>query len=669
MKSKRSMSVEHLPRPGTRLGRYPEKPESVANPLERAFHQALHRLTPTAALRKRRWRHLIEQVDQYNTELREINDTRITEIAQQIRLGLSGTGLTDALTACAFALIREAAERRLGLRPVDVQLIGGWIMLQGALVEMQTGEGKTLTATLPAATAALAGTPVHIVTVNDYLVRRDAEMMRPLYEALGLTVGMITEEMDFESRRAAYACDITYCTSNQLVFDYLKDRLELGNRRNRFHLQLEALYSDQPRLKRLLLRGLCFAIVDEADSVLIDEARTPLILSASSAQKGQEQIYNEALQMAHDLVAGRDFRIRQKERTVELTDRGRVRFAELSVPLGGLWNGERRRDQLIRQALMAQHLFTRDRHYLVHQGKVQIIDEHTSRILADRAWEHGLQQMIETKEGCELTARRETLARISYQRFFRRYWRLAGMSGTAREVSAELRSVYDLAVVPVPTHRPVNRTQQQDRVFYTAQDKWHAIVESVSDLHQRKRAVLIGTRSVADSEHLSRRLNDVGLPHQILNARHAHREVEIIANAGQPGQITVVTNMAGRGTDIRLTAEVVEAGGLHVIASECHLARRIDRQLAGRSARQGEPGSYAAFLSLEDELATLFFGRLVARGLTRLGGSRPVPHWLAKLLIALPQRLAEARHRRRRRALMKLEDQHRELLAFTGKLE
>ena len=511
---------------------------------------------------------------------------------------------------------------------------------------------------------------MHIVTVNDFLVMRDAAWMRPLYTFLGLSVGTITEGMSPEARRAAYACDITYCTNKQLVFDYLKDRLMLGQEARHLHLQIEGLHAEYPRTSRLLLRGLCFVIVDEADSVLVDEARTPLIISNVGDTAHEKQIYIDAVTIARQLSSGIDFSIRPRERQVELTDRGKRQAAELCEPYGGVWMGPRRREELLRSALSALYLFQRDKHYLVRGDKIQIIDEYTGRVMADRSWERGLHQMIEAKEGCPIMGQQETLARISYQRFFRRYLRVSGMTGTAREVARELWAVYRLPVVTIPTNRPVRRRHIPDEVYATADAKWSAIVDTISRLHAQGRPVLVGTPSVSASEKLSQLLKEASLPHRVLNARQDQEEAEVIATAGMRGGITVATNMAGRGTDIRLAPEVAALGGLHVLATERHDARRIDRQLFGRGGRQGDPGSFQAIVSLEDQIVHEHLGGYAAR-LCKLICRKDglVPGRVGPLLMALAQRGAERRHARTRRDLLRIDDHLSDLLAFTGRPE
>ena len=602
--------------------------------------------------------------------VRGVADWRLRELAASLRAPLQHDGFRDELVAHTFAIVREAAWRTVGQRHRDAQLVGGSVLLDGQIAEMETGEGKTLTATLPACAAALVGIPVHVVTVNDYLARRDAEWMAPIYQALGLSVGVVVHGMDADARRAAYACDVTYCTNKELGFDYLRDRLLLGDRAARLQLQLERLDREDARAGRLVLRGLHYAIVDEADSVLVDEARTPLVISGATDDDTGRHVYQHALALADRLDIGDHFRIDAPHRQVILTARGQQRVEELARPLGGVWTGRLRREDLVRQALTARHLFRRDAHYLVGaDGRIAIVDEFTGRLMADRSWEAGLHQLIEVKEGRAPTSTPLTLARISYQRFFRRYLRLAGMTATAREVAAELWDVYRLAVVRVPPHRPVRRQALPDRMFARAADRWSGVVRRVADVHRTGRPVLIGTRSVAASEQLSRLLSAAGLRHQLLNARQDAHEAQLIAEAGQRNQITVATNMAGRGTDIRLGPGVADAGGLHVIATERHEARRIDRQLAGRGGRQGDPGTFEAIISLDDELMSSHArtAQRVAAAFVRPDGSVPRP--LARLVVRRAQRAAERRHARARRDLVRMDDHLDTALAFSAPLE
>jgi len=608
------------------------------------------------------WRPIVKAVAAQGEALGFPIDREIRAIADDLRFRLRTEGFREDLIARSFALVREVARRTIGERHFDVQLIGGRVLLSGMVAEMEAGEGKTLAATLPACTTALAGVPVHIITVNDYLAARDAEWMGPIYRALGLSVGVITHGMDPAARREAYACDVTYCTNKEVVFDYLKDRIVLRGGPSRTHLLLERLSAERPRSHQLLLRGLYYAIVDEADSVLVDEARTPLIISGGADYSLEQRTYETALALAHQVELGRDFVIESPDRFIRLTPKGEAYLAEMARTLGGLWLGRHRREELVRQALTALYLFIRDKHYLVRDGKVQIVDEYTGRVMADRSWEHGLHQLIEAKEGAELTRRQDSLARISYQRFFRRYLRIAGMTGTAREVAGELWSVYGLAVVSIPPNRPLNRWHRRDHLHPTAEAKWQAVVERIAGLHERGRPILVGTRSVAASEHLSGLLMDARLPHQVLNARQDQEEAEIIARAGEQGRITVATNMAGRGTDIRLKPGVADLGGLHVIATERHDARRIDRQLFGRCGRQGDQGSYEAIVSFEDELVTAYGSRLWRW----FGVALP---WLGRLVFRRAQRAAERLHSRMRRDLLKMDEHLDTALAFSGRRE
>jgi preprotein translocase subunit SecA len=651
------MSSVALPIP---RGAYAEREEPHEGWLDRAGRRLVSEAVRRWRGRPGRWEAIAGRVERAGRPLAEVSDRRLREVAAELRASLRAEGLREDLVARAFALVREAAARTIGERPYDVQVIGGRVLLAGMVAEMETGEGKTLTATLPACAAALAGIPVHVITVNDYLASRDAAWMGPIYRALGLSVGVIVHGLDPQARRAAYACDVTYGTNKEVAFDYLKDRIALRDQPSRLRLQLERLRGDGARTRRLLLRGLHFAIVDEADSVLVDEARTPLIISGGGEGASEERMYETALALARRLELGRHVVIEGAQRTIRYTAAGEAHLAEMARPLGGLWQARHRREELVRQALTALHLFERDRHYIVQDGKVAIVDEFTGRLMPDRSWEHGLHQLIEAKEAVPLTNPHDALARISYQRFFRRYLRLAGMTGTAREVAGELWAVYELAVVSIRPNRPLRRRALPDRIYRTAGARWEAVADRIAEVHRAGRPVLVGTRSVAASEHLSAILAARNLDHQVLNARQDREEAAIIARAGQPGQITVATNMAGRGTDIRLGPGVAERGGLHVIATERHEAGRIDRQLFGRCGRQGDPGSHEAIISLEDELLVIYGGRL-GRWLGRLG--------LGRLAVRRAQRTAERLHARMRRDLLKADEQLDTALAFSGRRE
>ena len=612
------------------------------------------------------------EVERLAGAISDLSDAALLEAAGDLRRRLIRGGLTRDNKIRAFALTREACARQLGLRHYRVQLIGGAVMLDRCLAEMETGEGKTITALLPAAAFALAGRPVHVVTVNDYLAERDAAQLRPVYEALGLTVGLVAHDQKPDERRAAYAADVTYCTNKDLVFDYLRDRLALGRHRGLARQMVQGLTAASLG-GPLLLRGLHVAIVDEADSVLIDEARTPLILAGTdnNGQAQSDALFGEALDLARSLEPGAHWRLIPRERNAELTPEGQQELARRTAGWPGLWIARRAREELAERALAALHLFHRDTQYIIADGKVQIVDEFTGRVMPDRTWESGLHQMIEAKENLEITGRKVTLARITFQRFFRRYHHLTGMTGTAMEVAGELAGVYRLGVARVPVNRPSRRRAMGRHLFVAADSKWAAIVASARASIAAGQSVLIGTRSVETSEHVSALLTEAGLAHTVLNARQDRSEAEIVAAAGQPNRITVATNMAGRGTDIRLSRPVRDAGGLHVILTEYHEARRIDRQLIGRGGRQGDPGGFECFASLDDEVLARFGGPVLRRLACRVArGSPPrVPAPLAAPMVRHAQSEAGRLNARTRRETLVNDLRLDTMLAFAGQRE
>jgi preprotein translocase subunit SecA len=620
-------------------------------------------------LRRRRLASFVAVVEAAGRELHRLSDPELRDAALGLRPRLLREGLNGNAAAEAFALAGEATTRQLGLRHHHVQRLGAAVMLSRSVAEMETGEGKTITALLTAATLALAGRPVHVLTVNEYLAQRDAEHLRSIYEALDLTVGLLEHGQPPSVRQAAYDCDVVYGTGKDVVFDYLRDRLALGTRRGRSRRIMAALTGGSPQ-RSLLLNGLFAAVVDEADSMLVDEARTPLILSGPSDAEAERVLFATALMMAESLQIGRDFQVLPRERMLALTEHGRDRLAGLADSKGGLWALRRAREELAEQALTALYFYHRDRHYIVAEGKVQIVDEFTGRVMPDREWENGLHQLIAAKEGCEITGRRQTIARITYQRFFRRYGHLCGMTGTAMEVATELRSVYDLKVVRVPTHRPSLRHDCGRVLFRHADDRWKAVVAAAAKVSAAGRAVLIGTRSVEASEYLAGQLRAAGLTPTILNARQDQEEAETIAGAGRPGRITVATNMAGRGTDIRLDQATRAAGGLHVILTEYHESGRIDRQLFGRGARQGDPGSFEAIVALDDELLHRFLPaqlqRMAARAITNGG---VVPGWLTWSVIRIAQRVASQQNAAIRQETLRSDQRLEAGLAFAGRKE
>ncbi|WGD30999.1 prepilin peptidase [Ancylobacter sp. WKF20] len=572
--------------------------------------------------------------------------------------------------AATFALVREVSGRTLGMKHHDVQLMGGFALMSGMVAEMNTGEGKTLTATLAAVTAALAGKPVHVVTVNDYLARRDAEKLAPIFGFFGLSVGVVAAGMEREARRAAYACDVTYCTNKELAFDHLKDRLVLagagGNLRRKMRFAGMGTGGDAPG-RDLLLRGLHVAIVDEADSVLIDEARTPLILSGEVESAAEAELLRQALAVAQALRAGHDYVLVAHQSRIDLTEVGRKRLDGEAAARGGLWLNQVLREDVVVKALTALHVMLRGEQYIVRDGKVEIVDEYTGRIMAERFWSDGLHQLVELKEGVSLSPRRRTLARMTYQRLFRRYEHLCGMSGTVAEVAGELWEVYGLRIARIPTHKPPRRKLVTDVILPRSQERWRTVAQIAARFQRQQVPLLIGTRSVAASLEASHHLSEAGVVHQVLNATDEAAEVSIVEKAGHAGQVTVATNMAGRGTDIPLGPGVAQRGGLLVLMTERHDSARVDRQLAGRTARQGDPGVFVAVLSLEDKLLAdcpLLSVRLAARLAARWGSAR-----LARLAMRLAQRHAERDHARIRRQLLQADEALESVLAITGTLE
>ena len=658
-------------RPGLILGMYPQQQETWPSVLETQARLGVARVKYLLESRKYKLNYIVNKVNKFEQAINKHSDQTMAEHIQQLRKQLLRHGLQENLIAESFATIREIAHRTLGKRHFDVQLLGGWVMINGMIAEMETGQGKTLAATLPACTAALAGIPVHIVTANDYLAARDEQLLRPLYQQMGLSSASVVDGMETEPRKQAYQCDIVHSTSQQITFDYLRDRMEMGDDIGKLQIQFKQLQNQlQHKPSAFLLRGLCFTIIDEADSLLIDEAKTPLIISQTRQSEEQNQTYFDAIYLATSLSKDTDFKVIEQHQEINLTTTGQEKLAKLAETLDDFWQQRRRRDNMVDQALKAEYLFHRDTHYLVRDDKVEIIDPLTGRAKPDRSWEHGLHQLIEAKEGCEITGERDPLARIGYQKFFKRYLRLAGMSGTVAEVAYELNSVYDLRVIKIPTHQTSRRKMYPEKVYKNAEQKWQAFIQKINHCHQRGQPILIGTNTVADSKKVSAILTENKLPHQVLNALQDQQEAEIIAVAGQLNAITVATNMAGRGTDIALGAGVEALGGLHVIATERNDARRIDRQLYGRCARQGDPGSAEAFMSLQDENLAVFYPTAM---LTTIAwfcrDKKPLPNWLGKIILALPQKWTEHRHYQLRSRLIQQDKQQTKILSFTGKME
>jgi len=569
----------------------------------------------------------------------------------------------------AFALVREVAVRQIGESPFPVQIAGAFALERGCIVEMATGEGKTLTATMPATVAGWRGQGCHIITVNDYLAERDAEWMGRIYRFCGLNVAHIAQGMSAADRRAAYLADITYCTNKEVTADFLRDRLVLGRLRGLSSTLLTKIArADQSIIDRLVQRGLNFAIVDEADSVLVDEAITPLIISGPAPNPEQAEAFRQAADIVTHLNQDIDYRVNARYREVELTNEGRARLAELAETFGNIWQGARRREEIATKALVAKDLYSLDKQYVIDDGKVVIVDDFTGRLMPDRSWRDGLHQAVEAKEKLEITPPKDTYARISFQRFFRMYSKLSGMTGTASEAAAEFWQIYHLPVVVVPTNRPCIRKNLPDIVLSTRTAKWKRILLEIRRVHETGRPVLVGTRSVRASEYISQLLEGENLAHQVLNAVRHREEAQIIAGAGQTGRITVAPNMAGRGIDIKLGRGVAKSGGLHVIASERNESARIDRQLFGRCARQGDPGSAQAIVCLEDEFVSRYAKNLVAYLKKRYAHAADgISSMTTRAVFRLTQLRAEKLALRQRKSVMRTDHWLEEQLSFTGR--
>jgi preprotein translocase subunit SecA len=612
-----------------------------------------------------RWALLIPKIAAFEPELMQLNDYQLRKRSLALRYrARSGEPLRRLLPE-AYALVREAGRRTINMRHFDVQLLGGIAMFNRSIVEMQTGEGKTLTATLPMYLHALVGKGCQLATVNDYLARRDAEWMRPIYEALGLTVGVVEGEQDRPTRAKAYNCDVTYGTAKEFGFDFLRDRLLLRRiREGQTDVLGGMLGQRSAESEKPVQRDPYFALVDEADSVLIDEARTPLIISALPTEEERQAVacFEWSSKVARDFIEDEDYEYDHEKRTVDLTREGRLKARNLPKPSAmddvGMVNIYR----YVERAILVDREYHLDRQYVVRDGEVVIVDEFTGRMSEGRKWRDGIHQAVEAKEGVKVSVGAGQAARITVQDFFLRYEYLGGMTGTAMVSARELRRIYKVNVMPIPTNRPTIRVRLPDRIFGNAEAKWLAVVEDVCRVHAEGRPVLIGTRSIDKSELLSKMLADRGVEHQVLNANKIAEEAEIVAVAGLMGKVTVSTNMAGRGTDIKLGEGVEQLGGLHVICTEMHDSGRIDRQLAGRCGRQGDPGTYRQYLAFDDDLLKAGLGPKKAEKYEIMGEEvgGEYPSSMGRLF-RKAQRKVERRHFRDRRALMYFEKERKKM--------
>ena len=591
---------------------------------------------------------IVAKINDLEPEIQSLSDEQLRQKIADFRTEVQNGRKLDEILPEVFAITREAAKRVLNMRHFDVQLIGGIVLHQGKIAEMKTGEGKTLVATLPVVLNALAGKGVHVVTVNDYLARRDAEWMGKIYGFLGLSVGVIVHALSDEERKQAYAADVTYGTNNEFGFDYLRDNMKF--------------YPEQ-----LVQRELYYAILDEVDSILIDEARTPLIISGPSEES--TALYGRINSIIPRLKKDEHFTIDEKAKTVTLTDEG-VQKVEEILKLDNLFDPKHITYQHhILQALKAHYLFKRDVDYIVKDGQVIIVDEFTGRLMPGRRYSDGLHQALEAKEGVKVEAENQTLASITFQNYFRMYEKLAGMTGTADTEAVEFKQIYDLDVVVIPTHKPMIRKDYPDVIYKTQEEKYRAIVREIKELYAKGQPVLVGTTSIEKSELLSRMLKKMRIPHEVLNAKHHEKEAEIVAKAGEKGRVTIATNMAGRGTDIVLGPGVRELGGLHILGTERHESRRIDNQLRGRSGRQGDPGSSRFYLALDDELMRLFGSDRIAALMDKLGmeEDQPIENKMISRAIENAQRRVENHNFEIRKTLLEYDDvMNQQRLAIYG---
>ncbi|NLV91830.1 MAG: preprotein translocase subunit SecA [Firmicutes bacterium] len=580
---------------------------------------------------------MVSAINALEPSMERLSDLELQAKTQEFRNRLAAGATLDDLLTEAFAVVREAAKRVLGMRHFDVQLMGGIVLHEGRIAEMKTGEGKTLVATLPLYLNALEGKGAHLVTVNDYLAQYHAEWMGQIYRFLGMTVGVIVHGLSFEERRTAYRADITYGTNNEFGFDYLRDNMVMSP-------------------EHLVQRELHYAIVDEVDSILIDEARTPLIISGPSEQS--PQLYYQFARLVTRLKPEEHYTVDEKAKTVAITEEG-VAQVERMLGIDNLYNDANfAKVHYLTAALKAKELFARDRDYVVSDGQVVIVDEFTGRLMPGRRYSDGLHQALEAKEGVKIERESQTLASITFQNFFRMYTKLAGMTGTAKTEEAEFRKIYGLEVVVIPTHKPMIRVDHDDAVYKTEAAKFNAVVEEIVAAHAKGQPVLVGTISIEKSERLSAMLKARGIPHEVLNAKNHAREAEIIKKAGQRGMVTIATNMAGRGTDIVLGEGVAELGGLYVIGTERHESRRIDNQLRGRAGRQGDPGASRFFVSLEDDLMRLFGSDRISGLMDRLGWeeNQPIEHPQISKAIENAQKKVEAHNFDIREQVLKYDD-------------
>jgi preprotein translocase subunit SecA len=650
---------------------------SLPDELPKGLDAGVHRLIGVCRRRgpiKWRLRRIAKKVEARADEFAAMSDRQLRDYLRECKISFRRSPeQPDHELVPALAALCEAMFRQTQMRPYRVQIMGAVGLYRGWLIEMATGEGKTLVATLSAVLGGWTRRPCHVITVNDYLAKRDAETFHHFYKFCGVSVGYVIGALQPNDRRIAYGRDVTYTTSKEILADFLRDRLQLGPLQDsrRRHIRGVQWGRGLRVSERLVMRGLHTAIIDEADSVLIDEAVTPLIISRQGTDRPVYEAYSAAGKLADQLEEGTHYTVDQRYKEIELTKAGKDLAREKNPRVSGLWQAQARWEELIEQALQSRRFFILDQQYVIHDDKVVIVDEYTGRMMPMRTWRDGLHQAIEVKEGLEPSNPSQTLSRLSFQQFFRFFSKLSGMTGTAAESSTEFWQIYELPVVRIPTNRPCVRKQFRDRVFASSEDKWSAVVDRVQRLHELGAPVLIGTRSVAASEELAKLLDEQGLEYNLLNAvRHAE-EARMIAEAGKKGKITIATNMAGRGTDILIDKEVKELGGLQLLATERHESGRIDRQLFGRSGRQGAPGTACAFVALDDDLFLRFAwgraARAVLRSILRL--RVPLAGVFVSLLVRQCQVVAQRQAARQRRAVHQTDNWLSEALSFAAGAE
>ena len=634
--------------------------------------RACDRLLPfTTAGRLANWSYELDRVNALEPKFQKLSDGELRKYSLSLRYrARSGEPLAKLLPE-AYALVREAGSRTLGMRHFDVQILGGIAIFNRSIVEMQTGEGKTLTATAPMYLRALAGKGALLATVNDSLAARDAELMGPIYQALGMKVGVIQAQQPTDQRRAAYNCDVTYGTAKEFGFDFLRDRLLLRRIREGQTDLLGAMLREQQEKNEQPTQRTdpYFCLVDEADSILIDEASTPLIISAlpTEEQKQEVEAYKWAADSIYEFIEDEDYTYDHDKKEVELTREGRLKARRLPKPDAMERTGLYHIYEYVKRAIKVDREFHLDQQYVVRDGEIVIVDEFTGRLGEGRKWREGIHQAVEAKEGVEITVATGQAARVTVQDFFLRFEHLAGMTGTAAASRRELSKIYKCHVVPVPTNRPPQRVQLPTRVFATERAKWNAIVEEISEIHALGRPTLIGTRTIDKSEILSKLLTERKFEHSVLNANRIAEEAEIVADAGHLGKITVSTNMAGRGTDIKLPKDVLALGGLNVVCTELHESARIDRQLIGRCGRQGDPGSYRQYLSLEDEILEKAFGPKKAKKLKEMYKDDPDSEHPEKAkLFYRAQRKVEKKSYRNRKTMLYYEKERKKMQRGMG---